>query len=99
MLVQSALGGALSKQSKHDILPPRHGGYGVMVTQQVVVLLSWVRSPLATPRKNPSFPGIFTWPRGASTKIYALYAAIPIEIAGIHVAQPLYEEFCSCRKT
>ena len=29
-----------------------HGDYGVMVTQQVVVLLSWVRSPLVTPHKN-----------------------------------------------
>lgn len=29
-----------------------HGGHGVVVTQQVVVLLSWVQFPLATPHKN-----------------------------------------------
>lgn len=36
-----------------------HGDYGVMVTQQVVVLLSWVRSPLVTPRKSPHKSGDF----------------------------------------
>ena len=42
-----------------------HGDYGVMVTQQVVVLLSWVRSPLVTPsRMNLRKSGGFLVHRG-----------------------------------
>lgn len=59
-----------------------------MVTQQVVVLLSWVQFPLATPRKKSSSSGLFTWPRGDT----AFLLLIGTVVAATKISQSLLSQ-------
>lgn len=66
----------LRKNEFLDIVTQQHhGGHGVEVTQRVVVPLSWVRFPLATPSKiEPEMARFLFWLRklGGSSRMTIL---------------------------